>query len=454
MRINPRAWAKDMGARMKDFEGKKITVMGLGNFGGGAGVARWLAGRGATVLVTDTKNRLDLGESVAALEDLMKAGSVRLRLGEHRLEDFTACDAVVANPAVPKPWDNVYLKAAREAGVAVLTEIGLLLDRLPDRSRTIAVTGSAGKSTTASIIAHAIKQIGEPVVMGGNIGGSLLAEVGTGITDRTWVVLELSSAMLHWNPDWSPRIGVVTNISRNHLDWHGAFEHYEVSKRNILRSQRPGDTAVLGYGVAHWETAPGVARVVVPEGAGVKCMHIPGGHNAWNGAVAAAAVCAALPHAPRDAIERAVCSFAGLPHRLEYVCESRGVRCFNDSKSTTPESTLLALAAFDSKRVHLIAGGYDKQADLNPIARAARGLAGLYTVGTTGAAIATAARESGGAPLECDTVDRAVHEIFARARPGDVMLLSPGCASWDQFTNYEHRGDRFSALARAAGVGS
>jgi UDP-N-acetylmuramoylalanine--D-glutamate ligase len=408
--------------------------MGLGHFGGGAGVARWLAEQGALVVVTDLLSAERLAASLEPLAGHVARGSIELHLGGHDDTDFTACDLVVANPAVPRPWENRYLQAAEAAGVAVTTEIRLLVERL-DRRRVIGVTGTAGKSTTAAMIHHVLVRAGEPAHLGGNIGGSLLAGLGA-IGPDQWVVLELSSAMLHWlgeaaqrrgRPGWSPHVAAMTNLQPNHLDWHGTLEHYAACKQGIFRYQAPGDHAL---NAADLEAGPPIR------------LAIPGRHNQANARLAIAAACAAAG-LDRAQAAGALGDFGGLAHRLQLVAEHGALRFYNDSKATTPQATRLAVEAFDdASAVHVLAGGYDKKIDLSAIVELAPRVAGLYTIGTTGRRLAEAVADTGHAEY-CETLEAAAARACARMNAGDVLLLSPGCASWDQFENYVERGNAF-----------
>ena len=437
---------------MESFEQRRVVVMGLGRFGGGVGVTRWLAARGADVILTDKDREERLGESIGAIKDLVGSGVVELRLGEHRVSDFTTADLVIVNPAVPKPWDDRFVRSAQAAGIEITTEIGLVCSML-DRDRVIGVTGSAGKSTVSSMIHAGLESAGIASVLGGNIGGSLL-ERAASLSAKHWVVLELSSAMLYWLglSRWSPGVAVVTNLEPNHVDWHGSEQHYAESKQRIVASQRDGDIAVLGAGVGGWETRGGVRRVIVGDDAVVEGCAVPGRHNAWNAAMALSA-CRAVDDTPADGDFLAgIRGFKGLPHRLCMVHEANGVRFYDDSKSTMPRAAELAVAAIEDAvgagKVHLICGGYDKGVSLETIGAMRDRLAGIYTIGATGDAIADGA---GASAVRCGTLDVAVREAGSRARAGDAVLLSPGCASWDQFDHFQARGNAFAAFARSLG---
>lgn len=454
----------------KSLNGSRVTVMGLGQFGGGLGVTRWLVERGARVLLTDRDPAEKLARPLAELEASIADGSVTLRLGGHDEADFVNADVVIANPAVPTPWNNIYLSAARAAGTPVTTEIRLAVDTL-HRDRTVAVTGSAGKSSTASMLALILNDDGRVAQLAGNIGGSILSSPRV---PGEWTVLELSSAMLWWLTDgaawaglepWAARVAVLTNVAPNHVDWHGSFEHYVKSKSGIRRGQRVGDAFLSLFTeeqpaaaaeVAHATGGPWWEGATLPNAADCAALltsidlpSVPGEHQRRNARLAVLAAEAAIRSAGqapnRARLVAKLADFRSLPHRLELVGTHGGMRCFNDSKSTTPDATLLAITSFpDSRRIHLIAGGYDKKVDLSAIRDLAPKLAGLYAIGATAPQLAPAPPA-----VECGTLEQAVHAAAARAQPGDVLLLSPACASWGQFTNYEHRGDSFAALVKS-----
>ena len=424
-----------------DWTGRRVTVMGLGRFGGGVGAARWLAERGACVTVSDQAPAEELARSVAALEGV----DIALHLGSHEETDIVGCDVLVVNPAVP--FDSPHLAAARDAGVQLTTEINLFLARCP--APVIGVTGSAGKSTTVAMTG-AILARHRPTHVGGNIGRSLLGDLDRIGSDHV-VVLELSSFQLAYLPllGRSPAVAVVTNLQPNHLDRHGTMAQYAQAKKNIFRFQARDDTLIVSrddHTVAAWgDEAPGRTVLFSADDAPFD-LALPGRHNQAN--AQAAWTASRLFGVPRRIAAEALKAFQPLPHRLQFVAERNGVRFVNDSKCTTPDEALAALSSFPARTAIVIAGGYDKHVDLDSFCRAlAESAKAVVTTGQTGGRIAEGveAARTGQRPSvvrEPGFAD-AVAAAKALAEPGDVVLLSPGCASFDQFSNYERRGEAF-----------
>ena len=271
---------------------KRVVVMGLGRFGGGLGATQFLVRQGASVFVTDLLPAEKLADSLTKLDGL----PVEYRLGEHRVTDFTRADLVVVNPAV-NPHGNPYLESAKIAGVPLTTEIGLFINHRcigPGRLRTIGVTGTAGKSTTTSMIGHILQKRPADrstrrtkVWVGGNLGGSLLDHIDD-IGPDDWIVLELSSFMLETLTDWSPHIAVVTNITDNHLDRHGTLDAYIKAKQTLLHHQHHNDRAILGPLLDDWRFCTSALCVIEDEPLDIP-LNMPGRHNRLNATLAIAA---------------------------------------------------------------------------------------------------------------------------------------------------------------------
>jgi UDP-N-acetylmuramoylalanine--D-glutamate ligase len=456
----------------------RVTIMGLGSFGGGAGLARYLATQGATVTVTDLQGPEALRDSLAMLQHL----PIRFVLGEHRDSDFVDTDVVFVNPAVP--LTSPYLQLARSHQVPLDSEINLFARQCP--GRIIGITGSVGKSTTTSLLGSILQLHHPRTLVGGNLGGSLLSHLPE-ITPDTPVVLELSSFQLE-QLDWqqySPPLAIVLNLAPNHLDRHGTMLAYQRAKEVILVHQTAADTAILnwddptvramaarGYGRRLFYSVQeplttGVCRLgeivaSVVSGEPTALFHtsdvpLRGSHNIGNAAAAAAA--AVLLEVPSETIVRGLQRFRGLPHRLELVATKNGVQYYNDSKATTPLSTMRALQAFAAP-VLLLAGGYDKGTPFDELAhvihRCAK-VAVLYgaTAPKLALALEQAVQERSAAAaqwLQVETLQDALHHAATRATAGDVVLLSPACASYDQFAHYEARGDTFRRLVQALPV--
>ncbi len=420
---------------------KPVLVMGLGRFGGGVAAARWFAERGHPVRVTDRQARDKLVASVALLDGL----DVEFRLGTHDPADFDAAGIVVVNQAVR--LDNPLVERARAHGASIVTELGLTLRHL--RGPLVAVTGTKGKSTTSSLAAAMLAAGGRRVVLGGNIGRPLLTRVER-IDAACVVVLEVSSFQLAWleHDDFRPQAVVVTNLSGDHLDWHGTLEHYIASKERLLRAAGEGCTVVLN---ADDERSVALAKRLRP---GVRCVwygesHAPpvpldsialrGPHNRLNAAAAAHAALAvgATPGGCRAALAR----FRPLPHRLETLQTRDGLLWVNDSIATTPTAVQRALESF-SEPVVLIAGGQDKGLSWGPLIEAGRRAKAVVAFGETGPRLAALLPQT---HLR-DDLAGAVRQARRLARPGDVVLLSPGFASYDQFSGFDERGELFREI--------
>ncbi len=462
----------DADVHREDFRGRRVTIVGLGKGRTTAGLARFLVSCGARVTITDAKPREELSEGLARLGDT----PAELNLGP------SSDDAALADPdfafVIPgvRPRSATILRALQR-GIPVLTEIGLFFRLCP--APIVGITGTKGKTTTTTMIGRILSRGPRRVIVGGNIGLSVIQELDTLQKDDI-VVLELSSFQLE-TLDRSPHVAVVTNISEDHLDHHGTRENYIAAKRNIVAWQGTHDVAVLNLDDAtvlamHTGAASEVrgfsltqhprhgafldeqGRLVLIDGEhrtpllAESELRIPGRHNVAN-ALAAAIVGSVYDIAP-EAIGAALREFEGVPRRLETVAEHEGVLWVNDSAATTPAATLMALAAFDRPAV-VILGGIAKGADFSLLARElVRRARGAVLIGAAAEEIAGAihAASAPGMALRVEraaSLEAAVTAVRAIAQPGDVALLSPACASFDMFKSADERGERFAALVRA-----
>jgi UDP-N-acetylmuramoylalanine--D-glutamate ligase len=355
------------------------------------------------------------------------------------------CDEVYASPGVP--WEAPLLKTARLKGLRVGSEIDLFFRYCP--AEIVGITGTNGKTTTTALTGAVLAQGTRPVLVGGNIGDTVLDRLGE-ITPRHWVVLELSSFQLESAERPKPRIGVVLNLTPDHLDRHGSFESYRAAKAKLIRFQDPKDWAVLNG------TDPACRALAAETAARVEWfdrepdppMPIPGAHNLMN--ARAAAVVGRLAGIEPERIRHAIAGFEGVEHRLELVGEWGGVRWYNDSKATNPEAAVVGLRSFGGQPLVLIAGGYggagfELEEWLGEIRRSAQAVvligdsAGLLEQALSDHARVVRARD----------LDHAVELAAGLAQPGGVVLLSPGYKSFDWFTSFEDRGRRFKASVRA-----
>jgi UDP-N-acetylmuramoylalanine--D-glutamate ligase len=413
---------------MEDLAGSALVV-GLARSGQAAALA--LSRRGVRVVGVDRRSDLDVGRLAGA--------GVEVRLGTEDEELVDAVELVIKSPGVPGEAPPVAL--ARERGVPIWSELELGYRLLPG-VELVAVTGTNGKTTTSELLGVMLHA---PVA--GNVGRAL-CELDGQVAAGGRVVCEVSSFQLEDIHEFRPRAALLLNLEPDHLDRHGSFDAYRDAKLRIFENQVAGDVALLPHGFG---PTPGLARRLEFHSSDALPAEprIPGAHNREN-AAAATAVARSLGVAD-DQIARALETFPGVPHRLELVREKDGVRYVNDSKATNVAAALRGLAAY-SEPLHLVLGGSLKGESFAPIARAIGERGGVRSIQLVGEASDELAEALESESLEyarAGTLDRAVSAAAAAAAPGEVVLLSPACASYDQFENFEERGDEFRRLVEA-----
>ncbi len=416
--------------------------MGLGRHGGGLGAATYLARAGAHLTISDVATAATLDATLARLG---ASPQIQLHLGGHDPEDFSSAEIVVVNPAV-RP-DHPCLAIARASGATITSEIEMFLERCP--ARIIGISGSNGKSTTATMLHEILTRAGRRTWLGGNIGGSLLDRLPQ-MTSDDWVVLELSSFQLaHLSLQVRlPEIAILTNCSPNHLDWHSDLASYAAAKRRLLLAQQ----VILNQhdgAVASWSKECGPALVALHAPDRLPRLRVPGKHNRLNAACAATAARAA--GIDEATIHDALAAFGGLEHRIEWVGAFRARHFFNDSKSTSPSATLAALAAME-RPTWLLLGGVSKGADFTALAaQVARQARGVAVFGQVREPLSAALRKASAVvPVaRRETLAEALNWCLARSEPEEAILLSPACASFDQYADFAARGRHFRQLSRA-----
>ncbi len=413
---------------MTELSGKRVLVVGLARSGKAAAEA--LVGRGAEVVGFDRDEAVEVGR-------LLELG-VEVHLGREEEMVLQGIDLVVKSPGVP--GETALVSEARGLGVPVWSEIELGARLLPNP--ILGVTGTNGKTTTSELLGEMFRAAELSVEVAGNVGRPLTALVEK-VDESAWIVCELSSFQLEDVELLRPRIAVLLNLEPDHLDRHGTFEWYVDAKLRIFETQTEDDVAVVPR---DFGPIPGAARRVEFRADDPLPAEpaIPGEHNRENAAAATAAARAA--GIPDDAIAAALRSFPGVPHRIELVRELSGVRYVNDSKATNVAAALRAIAALRDSPLHVILGGLGKNESYLPLAGALDRGDTAYLIGTAAHEIAEVLGEAEIPYVPCVDLEVAVSEAHSAAAPGHVVLLSPACASFDQFRDFEARGDEFRRL--------
>jgi UDP-N-acetylmuramoylalanine--D-glutamate ligase len=410
----------------------RVLVIGLARSGEAAALA--LAGRGLDVVGTDRVATDAAGR--------LRAAGVEVVVGAEDPALLDGVNTIVKSPGVPR--EAPLVEAARERGLTIWSEVELGSRLLANP--VLGVTGTNGKTTTSELLGVMFRAADRPVAVAGNVGRPLTA-LDRIVEAQAWVVCELSSFQLEDIEAFRPEIGVLLNLTADHLDRHRTFDEYAAAKLRIFENQTAEDVAVVPRGFG---AIPGSARRIefgLDDDLPAEPA-IPGEHNRENAAAATKAAQAA--GVPDDAIAEALRTFRGVPHRLELIREVGGVRFVNDSKATNPEAAARALTAYPPG-LRLILGGSLKGTPFSGLAEAAaeRRVARAYLIGEAADELAEALVAAGVAFTHSGDLEHAVADAFSDAEPGDVVLLSPACASYDQFENFEERGAAFRAFVEA-----
>jgi UDP-N-acetylmuramoylalanine--D-glutamate ligase len=415
---------------MNRFElgGRRVLVVGLAR--SGVAAAEALLAQGAQVVGFDRNEALDTGR--------LRERGVEVHLGREEERLLQGIDLVVKSPGVP--GETLLVSSARARSVPVWSEIELGARLLPNP--ILGVTGTNGKTTTTELLGAVFRSAGRPVEVAGNVGRPLTSLVGSSSPDA-WVVCELSSFQLEDVETLRPRVAVLLNLEPDHLDRHGTFEAYADTKLRIFERQGADDVAVVPRDL---ESIPGAARRVTFAADDELPAEplVPGPHNRENAAAAAAA--ARAVGIDDAAIAEALRTFEGVPHRIELARELRGVRYVNDSKATNVAAALRALASFPDARLRVILGGRGKHESYAPLAASFKPDDKAYLIGEAAEEIAQALAAAGVPLTHAGTLENALEQAAAAAAPGDVVLLTPACASFDQFRDFEARGETFRSL--------
>jgi len=462
---------------LMELKDKRVLVVGLGR--SGVASALFLKARGARVTVSDTKSGDELRNEIPTLLD----HGITVETGGHGERTFRGQDLIVVSPGVPV--DAPALAQARALGEEVIGEIELASQFLP--GPMVAITGSNGKTTTTTLAGEILSAGGFPTLVGGNIGTPAISLVEQA-KPETVIVLEVSSFQLETIQAFRPKIAVVLNVTPDHLDRHKTFEAYADAKARMFENQRSDDFAVLNaddptcvamaqqtLAQVFWfsrqkEVRQGTwvrdGNILFRDGDGQgksgQCEIMPlseiplkGAHNLEN--VLAAACAGVLMGCEAKKIRQAVHDFKAVEHRLEFVATIGGVDYYNDSKATNVDATIKALESFPAN-IHLILGGKDKGSDYTVLSELLqKRVKSVYTIGAAAEKIESQIASSRSANLEvvhAETLENAIRKAHAVAAPGDVVLLAPACASFDQFKNYEHRGQVFKEIVRGLAADS